>query len=763
MTTKCRTLLLILAGTLLCDGTWAATPQGVSPGHSEDVALVDRSCPTFSWTAVPEALGYELRVYALPETPDDPRDVDPAGAVEVLAERLPAGASSWTPPLGACPTPGVRHAWFVRAVFGEHGDEVTDASTWSEARFFAVASRPERGPVDDGSEASASGRFTATGGSGDGQAGRSLVEPSEQPTAAATDVGSRAVPTAAAAIKGASVDTVGEVYGVVGTTAASAGAGVAAANLAGGPDLALDGSADGLSTTLVSQSGVDRPSAATETFGFGNSGAGVLNLSVDGTISGNGSGLTTLNASNLASGTVPSARLSGTYGQALTLSNASNSFSGSGAGLTGVNAALLGGVAATSFATEAELASTPGPAVHWGNVSNVPADLADGDDNTIYSVGAGLVLDGTQLSSLLPGSAWRMHAVSILDTNNAGQFTSITIGADGLGLIAYHDAANLDLKVAHCNDLACASATTTTLDSAGEVGLDPEIAIGQDGLGVISYHDATNQDLKVAHCTDVVCSSATTATVDSVGNVGLRSSIAIGTWGTPLISYYDATNGDLKVAFCNDLPCSSSWLYTIDSASHVGQDTSIAMGAHDGLPLISYYDLTNGALKVAHCDNQTCSAATVSTIDSTGLAGYTSSIAIGSDGLGVVSYYDAGTSALKVAHCSSVTCSSAGITTVDAVGDVGGFTSITIGADGLPVISYQDYTNGTLKVAHCADVTCSSFVTLANGGIAGGHFHTSITIGADGLPLISCFNDNLNSLLVYHCSNRFCQPWVRPR
>jgi hypothetical protein len=36
-------------------------------------------------------------------------------------------------------------------------------------------------------------------------------------------------------------------------------------------------------------------------------------LTVGGTISGNGSGLTSLNASNLASGVVPSARLSGAY------------------------------------------------------------------------------------------------------------------------------------------------------------------------------------------------------------------------------------------------------------------------------------------------------------------------------------------------------------------------------------------------------------------------------------------------------------------
>jgi hypothetical protein len=75
-------------------------------------------------------------------------------------------------------------------------------------------------------------------------------------------------------------------------------------------------------------------------------------LHVSGTVtatalSGDGSGLTQLNASQLASGTVPDGRLSGTYSGAATFNNAANSFSGSGAGLTGLNA---GSVAAGTLA-----------------------------------------------------------------------------------------------------------------------------------------------------------------------------------------------------------------------------------------------------------------------------------------------------------------------------------------------------------------------------------------------------------------------------
>jgi hypothetical protein len=94
-------------------------------------------------------------------------------------------------------------------------------------------------------------------------------------------------------------------------------------------------------------------------------------------------------------------------------------------------------------------------------------------------------------------------------------------------------------------------------------------------------------------------------TRDGSGNVGQYSSIAIGADGLALISYYDATNGDLRVAHCADVACRSATHIVVQSQDDVGQFTSITIGP-DGLPLISYYDATNGDLKVAHCSNSLC-------------------------------------------------------------------------------------------------------------------------------------------------------------
>ena len=72
----------------------------------------------------------------------------------------------------------------------------------------------------------------------------------------------------------------------------------------------------------------------------------------------------------------------------------------------------------------------------------------------------------------------------------------------------------------------------------------------------------------------------------------------------------------------------------LDSTEDVGKFTSITLGV-DGLGLISYYDLTNNALKVAHCNDTLCSSAATYTLDSDGDVGWYTSITIGMDGLGL--------------------------------------------------------------------------------------------------------------------------------
>ena len=167
----------------------------------------------------------------------------------------------------------------------------------------------------------------------------------------------------------------------------------------------------------------------------------------------------------------------------------------------------------------------------------------------------------------------------------------------------------------------------------------------------------------------------TITTVDSVGDVGERTSITIGADGFGLISYYDATNSALKVAHCNDTRCTAPTTTTLDDSVGVVTDTSITIGGIDDLGLISYYDAVHALLKVAHCTNPACTSATITTLD-TSSEGYYASITTGADGLGLISYQDLTAKALGMAHTDNPACTTATITRLDsATGTSGRFTS----------------------------------------------------------------------------------------
>jgi hypothetical protein len=308
-----------------------------------------------------------------------------------------------------------------------------------------------------------------------------------------------------------------------------------------------------------------------------------------------------------------------------------------------------------------------------------------------------------------------------VDTSGtAGGQTAITIGADSLPIISYYDIASESLNVAHCGNASCSSGNIITTVDSGQVGKRSSIALGADSLPIISYTDDFNRDLKVAHCGNNSCSSGNTlTTVDSTNQVGFPNDITIGSDNLPIIDYYDNTTQQIMVAHCGNNTCSASNTITaIDSAAtgikiSIDVYLSIAIGA-DNLAVLAYNDTVPDTLKVAHCGNTACSSGnSTTTVDSTTFVSLGVSIAKGNDNLPVISYYDQTNGDLKVAHCGNNDCSSGNtLTSVDTTDDVGAQSAITIAADTFPSISYLDVGNSDLKYAHCDNYLCD----LSGGG-----------------------------------------------
>jgi hypothetical protein len=208
-----------------------------------------------------------------------------------------------------------------------------------------------------------------------------------------------------------------------------------------------------------------------------------------------------------------------------------------------------------------------------------------------------------------------LAGTNIVDTNGwSSSNEALVLDSSGNPVIAYMDT-NYDLKLAHCNDPACAGndESIVTVESQGQLGYYAALELDANGYPVIAYYDHTPHVLKLAHCTDANCAGARTITVvDSDPNawVGPLISFTLDANGYPVISYIETPSSGtyrLKLAHCHHVNCTSNTsIYMLTTTTNI-RDTSLALDSN-GYPVISYSDLSNDALKIFHCNDPNCVA-----------------------------------------------------------------------------------------------------------------------------------------------------------
>jgi hypothetical protein len=249
-------------------------------------------------------------------------------------------------------------------------------------------------------------------------------------------------------------------------------------------------------------------------------------------------------------------------------------------------------------------------------------------------------------------------------------------------------------------------------------------------------------------------------TIDSAGQVGTHTSIRIGVDGLPVITYTDVTNGALKIVHCSDTACTTfATPVTLDpspaNATALAY-TDVAIGS-DGFPIAAFLDGTAIDLKVVHCTAVDCSTAdSPLTLDSAGNVGYDVSVEIGSDGFPIVQYADLTLNEVRIVHCTTVNCSAHDASHILA--SVAPSTSeMTIGADGFPIVAYHLALTQDLLIVHCTNTACSTNDaprTLDSTGTVGQE--PAIAIGVDGFPIVSEYDSGAGDLKVVHCTTVSC-------
>ncbi|MBT5735293.1 MAG: hypothetical protein HOI28_00415, partial [Euryarchaeota archaeon] len=218
-------------------------------------------------------------------------------------------------------------------------------------------------------------------------------------------------------------------------------------------------------------------------------------------------------------------------------------------------------------------------------------------------------------SSCTTASSW--SSITVDNVGDVGEYTSMAIDSNDDLHIIYSGAETTGLGSGNSNqEYATCSSVCTTVSSWTITSLNaPEDSIMENSLTIdsndvlhVAFYDLDLRDLFYSMCASL-CTSASswsTTTIDSANDVGNSPSIGVDSNNVLHISYSANTpDYDMKYAKCIS-SCSSapSWsVVTLYSSGHVGFENSLAVNLNDNSVHISFTSWTTSSIYYIDTDS----------------------------------------------------------------------------------------------------------------------------------------------------------------
>ncbi|MDZ7815343.1 MAG: hypothetical protein U5N86_04840 [Planctomycetota bacterium] len=200
-----------------------------------------------------------------------------------------------------------------------------------------------------------------------------------------------------------------------------------------------------------------------------------------------------------------------------------------------------------------------------------------------------------------PAPEYTFNAPRLVGAKIGGDVLAVARKSDGSPVIIFHDPIAGTLEAAYS---LSGIWYAQVIDEIGSADTDVDLVLDSFDVPHVLYHDPLTSQLKYGFLDTNLWR---TRTIASMPGSGRYLSLAIDRFDKLYATYYNNEDGSLNITYPTDSKSDSkndNWTnMVLDDQGNVGMFCSVTLSELWSEPYISYYDATNGQLKLAHYDH----------------------------------------------------------------------------------------------------------------------------------------------------------------